>query len=129
MTTLVEDYATIDEAAALMRVAPSTIRRWIREGTLPAFRVGQRRLAVKRTDLADLIRPAGTDRENGGGATDVDRFVRRRLTPEEQERGLAAFERAQRLSRQILERRGGQPFPPSWQVLDELRDERSRQLT
>ena len=62
MTTLVEDYATIDEAAALMRVAPSTIRRWIREGTLPAFRVGQRRLAVKRTDLADLIRPAGTDR-------------------------------------------------------------------
>jgi excisionase family DNA binding protein len=93
MTTLVEDYATIDEAAALMRVAPSTIRRWIREGALPAFRVGQRRLAVKRTDLTNLIRPVGTVRESGGQALEVDRRVRR-LTPEEQERGLAAFERA-----------------------------------
>jgi excisionase family DNA binding protein len=98
MTTLVEDYATVDEAAALMRVAPSTIRRWIREGVLPAFRVGRRRLAVRRTDLTNLIVPARTGEESGSDAAQLERRAHRRLTPEEQERGLAAFERAQRLS-------------------------------
>jgi hypothetical protein len=52
----------------------------------------------------------------------------RRLTPEEQQRGLEALERVDVLQQQIRARRGGKPFPPSWKVLNELRDERTRQL-
>jgi hypothetical protein len=32
------------------------------------------------------------------------------------------------LREEITARRGGKPFPPSWKVLNELRDERTRQL-
>jgi hypothetical protein len=38
------------------------------------------------------------------------------------------MEQAQRISQQILARRGGALFSPSWTILDELREERTRQL-
>ena len=40
MFTVDEDFVTVAEAATLLRVAPSTIRRWIREGDIPAHRSG-----------------------------------------------------------------------------------------
>ena len=54
-TVLNEDYVTVPEAAKLLQVHISTIRRWIDSGDLPAHRVGQRRIIVKRGDLANLI--------------------------------------------------------------------------
>jgi excisionase family DNA binding protein len=129
MHALDEDYVTVEEAATLLRVAPSTIRRWIREGDLPAYRFGRRRVALKRADLATLITPARptTTRVN----TPVGDEVRatRRLTPEEKQRGLDAMKRARELRQQIFEQRGGKLFPPAWETLAELRDERTRQLS
>jgi hypothetical protein len=52
----------------------------------------------------------------------------RRLTPEEKQRGLDAMERLKALSDQILAERGGKPFSPSWKLINEARDDRSRQL-
>ena len=57
MTAIDADYPTVTEAAALLRVAPSTIRRWIREGDVPTYRLGQRRIALRRMDLATLVTP------------------------------------------------------------------------
>jgi hypothetical protein len=48
------------------------------------------------------------------------------LTRPEQERGLRALEKFERLDRELLERRSGQPFTPSWKLLDQARDERTR---
>jgi len=49
--------------------------------------------------------------------------------PEERRRGLEALERVERLEAEILKERGGQPFsPPSWELLNESRDERTRGL-
>lgn len=113
MRSFEEDYVTVDEAATILRVAPSTIRRWIREGDLPAYRVGRRRVALRRADLSTLITPAGS------GAIRVEKLggdeiiTIPRMTLEEQQRGLAALERAEQLSKQILARRGGKPFPPA----------------
>jgi excisionase family DNA binding protein len=50
MRALDEEFLTVAEAATLLRVAPSTIRRWIREGDVPAHRIGRRRVALLRAD-------------------------------------------------------------------------------
>jgi hypothetical protein len=50
------------------------------------------------------------------------------LTRPEQERGLRALEKLERLDRELLERWSGRPFPPSWELLDQARNERARTL-
>ena len=111
------------EAAALLGVAPSTIRRWTREGDLPAHRIGRRRVALRRADLASLITPA-----RRAVAVD-DPVVSRRLTPEEVQQALDALDRAQKLAKRTFEERGGKLFPPAWITINEQRDERTRQLS
>lgn len=51
----IEPRLTIDQASALYDVHPATIRRWIANGRLPAYRVG-RLVRIKRTDLEQLGR-------------------------------------------------------------------------
>ncbi|SRR5712692_4437442 len=129
MTIILDDeYLTVAEAAALLKVNKSTVRRWIDQGSLPAYRLGQRRLALKRTDVARLITPLDRPEKMGGAAAQDQCTPLEPLTPEERERGLAAVERARRLQAEMLAKRGGQLFSPSWEILAELRDERSREL-
>ena len=40
MHILDDDLLTVAEAATLLRVARSTVRRWIREGNVPVQRLG-----------------------------------------------------------------------------------------
>ena len=122
----IEEYLTVAEAADLFRVNRSTIRRWISAGKLPASRVGARRLALRRADLAKLITPVAPRPDERGMVirTSLDRSP---LTAEERRRGLAAMDDADRLRQEILAQRGGQLFTPeSWELLNESRDERSR---
>ena len=123
-----EEFVTVAEAAAFLRVAPATIRRWIREGEVPAYRIGRRHVALRRPDLAALIAPIRASTDTGDESASDSQTEIRRLTPEERRRGLAALEEAQEISKQITARRGGKPFPPSWKTLNEPRDERTRQL-
>ena len=128
VSALEEDYLTVAEAAALLRVAPSTIRRWIREGDVPAFRLGRRRVGLKRDDLNGLITPARPNSEPINLETDVEAIKNRKLTPEEKQRGLEALERAQRHRKELLAQRGGEPFPDSLEIIHQMREERDRQL-
>ena len=128
MTAIDEEYMTVAEAAALMLVAPSTIRRWIREGDLPAYRLGPRRVGLRRDDLASLITPAckGMDRVSNMRGDEHPPIGK--LTPEERRRGLEAMDRLEEMSKAIREERGGELFSPSWEILAELREERTRQF-
>jgi excisionase family DNA binding protein len=128
MQTLDEEFLTVTEAATLVRVSPSTIRRWIREGNLPAYRLGPRRVGLKREDLATLVTPLHTVTGAAIDRPDDAPIPVPKLTPERKRRALEALEQAQQLSKEILARRGGKPFPPSWIVINEQRDERTRQL-
>lgn len=60
MTTTTR-YLLIDEAAAIARTSPNTIRYWIQIGRLRSTRPGRRRLIAER-DLIALI-----EAPNGGG--------------------------------------------------------------
>jgi Arc/MetJ family transcription regulator len=60
--------------------------------------------------------------------TEQDETSIRPLTRPEQERGLRTLEKLERLGRELLELRSGRPFLPSWELLDQARDERARAL-
>jgi excisionase family DNA binding protein len=159
MSALEDDYLTVDEAASLLRVAPSTVRRWIRQGEVPAFRLGKRRVALRRTDLSALITPlhaghhaAGDDdgawqetvaltpeeeeRRLAEGLAMLEKIRQeyanepppevRKLTEEEKERALQVLEEARQLRQEQVAKYG--IFPPSWITINEMRDERTRQL-
>src|SRR3954447_13383236 len=129
MRALDEDYVTVTEAATLLRVAPSTVRRWIREGDVTAYRIGRRRVALRRADLARLITPARPAAETKNNAAVDDPVVGCRLTAEEVQQALEVMDRARRHAAEIQARRGGKLFPPSWITINEQRDERTRQLS
>ncbi len=128
MQAIDEEYVTVAEAAMLLRVAPSTIRRWIREGDVPAYRIGRRRVALKRDALSTLITPARPGRGTVSTMTGDEQTEIRRLTPEEQRRALETMDRIQEINKEILARRGGKPFPSSVDIIHEMREERTRQL-
>jgi excisionase family DNA binding protein len=46
---------SVNDAALRLDVSAHTVRRWIADGTLPAYRVGRRLIKI---DLADLDRVA-----------------------------------------------------------------------
>jgi excisionase family DNA binding protein len=129
MRAVDEEFVTVAEAATLLRVAPSTVRRWIREGDVPAHRIGRRRVALRRADLARLITPARPTPDEKNNAAVGDPVVGRRLTPEEQQHALEVMDRIQQRAREIQARRGGKLFPPAWITINEQRDERTRQLS
>jgi excisionase family DNA binding protein len=49
-----EEFMTVAEVAALLKLNQQTIRNWIDQGSLPALRLG-RRVRVLRSDLDRLI--------------------------------------------------------------------------
>ena len=87
------------EVAEMLQVSPATVRRWIREGQLPAQRVGPRLYRIRKEDVR-----AGLLRQVSGG--------RRREV-------LAGLEQ---LSRDILRRRKGEQLPDSTTVIRAERD-------
>ena len=52
------DLLTRAEAAKLLKVSPVTISRWLKQGRLPAYRLGPRAVRIRRADLEGLLRAA-----------------------------------------------------------------------
>ena len=50
-----EELLTVAEVAKLLRLNPQTIYNWIDRGELPALKMGQRRVRVRRSDLAHVL--------------------------------------------------------------------------
>ncbi len=59
---------TVEQAAAYLQVSQSSIRSYIRQGMLKAFRIaGKRKVLIPRTELLSLLEPA-----RGNGASPAD---------------------------------------------------------
>ena len=123
-----EEYLSVSEAATLLEVSESTIWRWIDKGDLPAYRVGQRRIRLKKGDVSGLIAPVLRGQETGTQMARTEQQKLGPLTKKEQQQGLAAVEAAKKMLAEMLARRGGEPFSPSYIILDELRDQRTQDL-
>ena len=129
-TLLDEETLTVVEVARLLHVSSSTIWRWISQGRLPAHRVGQRHVRVRKVDLALLVAPARGSvlpgQESGTiPAQDIDSFPMSLSADQDQH---AAMTRARALQARILAQRNGDLLPPAWENVNIARDERSDQL-
>src|SRR3982074_945322 len=59
MSTIGDDFLTVAEVAALLKLNQQTVRNWIDQGSLPALRVG-RRGRIRRSDPARVLEEAST---------------------------------------------------------------------
>jgi len=57
-----ETYVTVAEIAEQLKMNPQTVRNWIDRGSLPAVRVGPRRVRVRQADLDEFLSKAATPR-------------------------------------------------------------------
>ncbi len=53
-----DPWLTVAEIADELRVNPATVRLWVSKGALPAKRAGQRKLLIRRSDLAQMLEVA-----------------------------------------------------------------------
>ncbi len=117
-----EPYLSVLQAARHLSVHPSTIRRWIDQGRLPAYRIGDKRLGLRPRDVARLVVPRLGRPPNRATDIEGEHSIDRTLNTE-QSRGLAAFASLVRL-RDKLASKTGPSGPESWRLLNRLRDER-----
>jgi excisionase family DNA binding protein len=118
------DLLTLGEAAKLLKVSIVTLRRWIKQGRLPAYHVGPRKLRIKRSDLTKAFTP--TYQEEVSAVP--ERITIRPLTDQEVSQGLEALKESEALIEQLRERRKGQPLAPSWPLIRQEREARSQRL-
>ncbi len=77
-----DEMLTVAQAASLLKVAVPTMRRWMREGRVPAHKLGPRRWVTYRSELEEMLAAAaagGTGEEPPGGGlprSAVDRAAR-----------------------------------------------------
>ncbi len=130
MTALLLDEVSLTVAAAAQRlgVSQQTIWRWIEQGRLPAYRVGQKRVRIKSADLEQVITPI-VHGERGGRVARTERAALGPLTAAERKQGMEALEQARQLQAEMLAQRKGKLFGRSEEALAELRDERTRSLS
>jgi len=121
---LLQDLIPVREAAQVLGISESTAWRWINKHLLPAFRVGEKRVYVKRSDLSPLIKPARVNEEPAGTLGKA----KGRMSEKDKQRWIKALAESKTLRDEMLAARGGRPWIPSEILINEGRDERLEQL-
>lgn len=124
------DLLTIEEAARFLKVSTVTIHRWLKQGRLPAYRLGPRYVRIRRGDLATVLRPTGREEvEPMREAMPIQTKLKVvPLNDEEVKRVGDFLDQSQALIDRIRARREGKPLPPSWPLIRKARGERSSRL-
>lgn len=117
---------TLKEASTRLRVAESTVWRWVDRGLIPAYRLPGRRIRLKKEDVEAAMKPV---KAGEIPAAPPDHW--REWVVYETGSGLPAetvIARAKALRARILRRRRGVPLPDSVEDIRQMREERSRQM-
>jgi len=118
-----EVYYTIREAANHLRVAESTVWRWVDRGLMPAYRLPGRRLRLKKEDVEMAVKPTQEQRpqapdwrqwvtERHGGRIPLDELMAR----------------VEEHKQKMVARRRGKPLPSSVDDIRAARGEWGRRL-
>lgn len=120
---------SVAEAARVLRISQSTLWRWIDRGEVPAYRIGPKRVWLKKAELDSLNPHVRLPRDDGAKAPEMAEFHQGRMSAAKSARVLQALDRARVFREKLLADRGGRLFERSEDDLYELREERSRQLS
>lgn len=120
---------TVAEAAQILKVSIVTLHRWLKQGRLPACHVGPRAVRIRRGDLEQVMTPLPRPAAPAA-PTQLPGLVPaiRPLTEEERQRGLRMIEESRKLRARMRARNGGKPLAESWPMINEAREERSKQI-
>ena len=120
-----DDLLTVPEAARLLKMSSSTIWRWIRDDYLTSYRLGGRKVRVRRKDVLDKIVP-WEPRSKARSKESIESL----LTPisDTATDPATAIAVALAFQEELLARRGGRLFPDSADDINEARAERTAAL-
>ena len=82
--------------------------------------------SARRSSVQDYVETVILDALESDSRTDY--IPNQRLTDEERDRGLRAIARIDELRHELFVKHGEKLFPPSWELINEMRDERTREL-
>jgi excisionase family DNA binding protein len=118
------EYCTVAEAAQMLRVSKPTVWRWIKSRRLPATRMSERIVRIRREDLRSLVQPVVP----GPKMTreEIERYTVGSVGGTRSHREVMASIEA--TNKRILARRGGKPFESSVPLIHEARRERDERL-
>ena len=127
MQAIKDEYVTTSEAASILGINRVTLHRWVKQGALRAYSLGPRKVLFKRADLIQLLKPVKGEEVEFTVKERLGRIIPP-LTDEQVQQGLAAMRAGRDLGERIARRLGTKPWKPSWEIINEARDERTKQL-
>jgi excisionase family DNA binding protein len=119
-----EDLLSVAETAELLRVSPSTVWRWINDARLPSFKIGEKRVRVRRKDALKLV--VAKDHRDETAADDIRKYITPNLYADPDWR--RAVEAARVFREKLLAENGGRLFSDSTDDINEAREERTTEL-
>ncbi len=124
-----DDLLTIPEAAEMLRVSAVTVSRWLKQGRLPAYRVGPRAVRIRRMDIDQVLAPTMTMEgvtEQGAGSGSIRPVSVADDALSSREERLAVNDEVMALRDRILARRKGQTFASAADDLSKTRQKRGK---
>lgn len=125
---------TVPEAAEVLKVSAVTVSRWLKQGRLPAYRVGPRAVRIRRSDIDDILAPAAAMARDTAGSPSSTRVTSGQRLPDPEATypnradRLAVNDEAMALRSRILARRRGQGFASAADDLAKARQKRRKRL-
>lgn len=129
-----EDFLTVPETAELLKVSAVTVSRWLKDGRLPAYKVGPRAVRIRRVDLDQLLVPAAAEGAKTAGTSTADEGARQASSAghmgahETTDEQWAVLEEMAALRDRIGTRRKGQTFASASDDLTKARQKRRKRL-
>jgi|SRR6266508_2376831 len=121
-----EDLISVREAAKILHVSESTVWRWIDKGVLKAYRVGPKRVCLRRAELAPVVITISHGEKLPAGGLSRYMFP---MSPGPKPSTEEVLARAKALrEKQAARRQGRPPEREAWEDINEMRDLRSEEI-